>query len=216
MIKKLATHIIDRIRQSHKKEDLSFKEPGIFHIQTILHTALGLPVPITDQCDLAECLPHPDQDPIPKIGALLTNKKDLLKKLDQALAELYYVKTNTYAKKAEALLWQVREMLDPDNPRQKTLDLREESQEDQLEQESSTPNNDPQLHVKEQSQRTLRRNRYIVIYPPGSTTYKEINITRDNEELASLVIDHLERGYNVTLPNTWELIIEGIECNTQN
>ena len=107
------------------------------------------------------------------------------------------------------LVWQVKETLNQLEPKLKTSDQKEESQEDQLEQKHSTPNNDQTLPEKEHKLKTRKTSKYqyIIYYP--DVTYQDIN-TDDlihAHTLAKDILEVLVKGGNAIIPHDLELTI---------
>lgn len=103
------------------------------------------------------------------------------------------------------LLWQVKGMLNRQAVKLKTLDQKEENQEDQPEQGSSTHNNDQTLPEKEQRLKTRNTSKpqFVISYPAGCTIYNEQSM--DNAEIAEVITELLNIGQDIIMPNSFQL-----------
>jgi hypothetical protein len=113
----------------------------------------------------------------------------------------------------EQAIWLAKETLKAQAVKQKTWDQKVESQEVQLEQESSTPNNDQTSLEKEQSQRTTKTNKlqFIITFPDGHTICPITRQAKPNWVLANQLLNSLKDGKSVLLPITWK--VQVIERN---
>jgi hypothetical protein len=125
-------------------------------------------------------------------------------------------------KQLEYILWQAKEMLNRQALRPKTWEAKVESPVVQLEQESSTPNNDQKSQEKEQSQKIVKTSnisehympstvnvghtgkQYIITHPEGFVTDANGEIT-SNQVIAESLIIKLKQGSDTTIPNTWKV-----------
>jgi len=148
--------------------------------------------------------------------------KDVFSKLDQIHQELQYIQNSVHVIHIGRLLWQVREMLEALEAKQKTWDQKEESQEVQPEQEHSIPHNDQKLPEKEQSQRIRKvsdisehympstvnighsSKQYIISHPEGFVVDANGDVT-SNQVIAESLIIKLRKGSDVTISNNWKV-----------
>lgn len=115
---------------------------------------------------------------------------DVYKKLEQIYQELYYIPNSVHVVHIGSLICQVRETLEALEAKQKIWEAKEASQEVQPEQEHLTPNNDPKLPEREQSQRIRNRSKqYIVSVPEGL------------EDMGDSIAQALVDGKSVSHPN---------------
>ena len=125
----------------------------------------------------------------------------------------------------EKVVWQAKETLRALVVKQKTWEAKEASQEVQLEQEHSIPNNDQRLHEKEQSPRTTKQSDIslqpmdeiplcslvqVVYYHDNTITTTTIYclcFPEPFESLARQLLIDIGEGKTVCIPSTMELEI---------
>lgn len=103
------------------------------------------------------------------------------------------------------MTWQVKATLNPLEVKLKTSDQKEESQEDQPEQESSTHSNDQTLPEKEQKPKTRNTSKpqFVISYTAGCTVYNEQIM--DNAEVAVAIVELLNNGDDAVMPDYFQL-----------
>lgn len=140
--------------------------------------------------------------------------KDLIKKLEQAESELYYIDRNpqpfTHAHTIKVILCQVKETLSQLDNKQKTSDQKEESQEDRPEPNPSPQHNDQTSPEKEQTRRTARTSskyQFVILYPIGESSDCDNGKVEYNCDMANKILDALVTGKHITIPNTFTVIV---------
>ena len=118
-----------------------------------------------------------------------------------------FIHNNNTLHTIRTLVCQVKATLNQLEPKLKTLDQKEESQEDQQEQESSIHNNDQKSPEKGQKQKIRKPSRpqFVISFPEGKALCKVTGQIKDNSVIADMLLDALYNGLDISIPNTWTL-----------
>lgn len=154
----------------------------------------------------------------------MTNKlpypfNDIVKKLEQIDNMIYYLDPEEHipitslqlqTNKIRKLICQVKETLSQLDNKLKTLDQKEENQEDQPEPNPSPQHNDQTSPEKEQTRRTARTSskyQFVILYPIGESSDCDNGKVEYNCDMANKILDALVTGKHITIPNTFTVIV---------
>lgn len=136
------------------------------------------------------------------------------KKLVEVFSGLSYIDRNpqpfTNVYNVRKMLCQVKEMLSQLDNKLKTLDQKEENQEDQPEPNPSPQHNDQTSPEKEQTRRTARTSskyQFVILYPIGESSDCDNGKVEYNCDMANKILDALVAGKHITIPNTFTVIV---------